>query len=221
MTSTHLFLLNWKRKGAILLSSPHGNGKEQITLINNFPEIKTISEIEGEWEVSFDPKWGGPEKIIFDKLEDWSERQEEGIKYYSGLATYYKQFDFPELNRIDKNSDIYLDLGQVNNLARIRLNGKDLGIIWTSPWRVSVTDEVKESGNRLEIDIVNLWANRLIGDENKPDDGVKDGQWPEWLLEGSPRTSGRYTFTTHRYYKKDMKLEVSGLLGPVLLQVEK
>ncbi len=116
---------------------------------------------------------------------------------------------------------MYLDLGEVKNLARVKLNGTDLGIIWTSPWRVKITDAVKAKGNKLEIEVANLWANRLIGDENMPDDGVKDHKWPDWLLEGKPRTSGRYTFTTHRYYKKDMELKESGLLGPVLIRVEK
>jgi len=102
----------------------------------------------------------------------------------------------------------------------VKFNSKDFGIIWTSPWRVKIKDIVKDKENQLEIEVVNLWGNRLIGDENMPDDGIKDHKWPEWLLEGKPRTSGRYTFTTHRYYKKDMPLQVSGLLGPVLIQVE-
>ena len=204
----------------ILFPNSKKKEKELASGINNFPEIETISEIEGRWTVSFDPKWGGPEKIIFDKLEDWSKRPEEGIKYYSGIATYNKSFDFPELDKSKNNAELYLDFGEVKNLAKIRLNGKDLGIIWTSPWRVKITDVVKAKGNQLEIEVVNLWANRLIGDENMPDDGIKDYKWPEWLLEGKPRTSGRYTFTTHRYYKKDMHLQVSGLLGPVLIQVE-
>ena len=204
----------------ILFPKSKKKEKELASGINNFPEIETISEIEGRWTVSFDPKWGGPEKIIFDKLEDWSKRPEEGIKYYSGIATYNKSFDFPELDKSKNNAELYLDFGEVKNLAKIRLNGKDLGIIWTSPWRVKITDVVKAKGNQLEIEVVNLWANRLIGDENMPDDGIKDYKWPEWLLEGKPRTSGRYTFTTHRYYKKDMHLQVSGLLGPVLIQVE-
>lgn len=186
----------------------------------NFPELETISKIEGSWTISFDPKWGGPEKIVFNKLEDWSKRPEDGIKYYSGIATYHKSFDLPGLNNYKNNAELYLDLGKVKNLAMVKLNGTDLGIIWTSPWRVKITDAVKAKGNKLEIEVVNLWANRLIGDEDMPDDGVKDHKWPEWLLEGKPRTSGRYTFTTHRFYKKDMELKESGLLGPVLLRVE-
>ena len=69
--------------------------------------------------------------------------------------------------------------------------------------------------------MVNLWGNKLIGDENMLDDGVKNGKWHEWLLEGKPRTSRRYTLTIHRYYKKDIPLQVSGLLGPVVIQIER
>ena len=117
-----------------------------------------------------------------------------------------------------KNSELYLDLGEVKNMARIRLNGKDMGVVWTRPWRVNITNAVQQKGNHLEIEVSNLWPNRLIGDEQLPDDGIKDGKWPEWLLDGKPRTSGRYTFTTKKYYKKDSPLLESGLLGPVTIQ---
>jgi hypothetical protein len=80
---------------------------------------------------------------------------------------------------------------------------------------VNIANVVKKKGNRLEIEVANLWPNRIIGDERLPDDGVQDGKWPSWLLEKKPRTSGRYTFTTHRYYTKDSPLLKSGLIGPV------
>jgi hypothetical protein len=78
---------------------------------------------------------------------------------------------------------------------------------------------MKNKDNNLEIKVANLWINRLIGDENKPWDGVENGKWPEWLSEGKPRTSGRLTFTTHRYYKKGDKLIQSGLIGPVGIDI--
>jgi hypothetical protein len=105
-------------------------------------------------------------------------------------------------------------------MARVKLNGKDLGVIWTSPWQVNISGAAKEKNNLLEIEVANLWANRLIGDESMPDDGVKNGKWPEWLLNGTPRTSGRYTFTTHRFYKKGDSLMESGLIGPVKIMKE-
>jgi len=99
----------------------------------------------------------------------------------------------------------------------VKLNGNDLGTLWTSPWRVKINGIIKQTGNRLEITVVNLWANRLIGDEQFPNDGVKEGRWPGWLVEGKPRTSDRYTFVPRHFYDRDSPLQPSGLLGPVTL----
>jgi hypothetical protein len=186
----------------------------------NFPVKTEITSLNGSWDVSFDPKWGGPEKAHFDSLMDWTLRPEEGIKYYSGIAVYRQNFDLPKTFATAKNNRLYLDLGEVKNLARVRLNGQDLGIVWTNPWRVDITEVVKQKGNMVEIEVANLWPNRLIGDEKFPDDEVKDGQWPDWLIKGKERTSGRYTFTTYRYYTKDSPLLKSGLIGPVTIQRE-
>jgi hypothetical protein len=184
----------------------------------NFPKNETVATLNAPWQVSFDPKWGGPAQVSFDKLTDWTKNENDGIKYYSGIATYRQDFDLPQANTAGK---IYLDLGEVKNLARVRLNGKDLGVVWTAPWRVDITGVVKSSGNKLEIEVANLWPNRLIGDERLPDDGIKDGQWPDWIKNGTPRTSGRYTFATFKHYSKDSPLFKSGLLGPVTIQEEK
>lgn len=178
----------------------------------NFPEISVAQNLTGSWNISFDPKWGGPANIVFDKLEDWTQRQEDGIKYYSGIATYRKTFN---LSPTEVQSKLFIDLGVVNNMARVRLNGKDLGIVWTSPWRIEISGVAKKGNNELEIEVSNLWVNRLVGDEKFPDDGIQNHQWPEWLTKGEPRTSQRYTFTTHHFYKSDSPLMKSGLIGPV------
>ena len=180
----------------------------------NFPERKQIEVLDASWTVSFDPAWGGPEKITFGQLTDWSQHPDPGIKYYSGTAVYRQTFDMP----VSKSKRMYLELGKVKNMARVRLNGHDLGVVWTAPWSVEITKAVKAKGNQLEIEVVNLWPNRLIGDEQLPDDGIShDGQWPEWLKDGKPRTSGRYTFTTYRHFTKESPLLESGLLGPVII----
>ena len=179
----------------------------------NFSERKQIAKLTTPWTVSFDPAWGGPEKVIFEQLTDWSQHTDPGIKYYSGTAVYRQTFDKP----LTKSRRLYMDLGKVKNMARVQLNGRDLGVVWTTPWSVDITDVVKSKGNRLEIEVVNLWPNRLIGDEQLPDDGIRRGQWPDWLKNGTPRTSGRYTFTTHRHFTKDSPLLESGLLGPVTI----
>jgi hypothetical protein len=196
----------------------------------NFALSSEIASLAGAWDVSFDPQWGGPARIAFDELDDWSKRPEAGIKYYSGLATYRKSFDWKSPGVQDAPSGqarIYLALGAVMNIARVRLNGRDLGVVWCAPWRVDVTAALKPGGNALEIQVANLWPNRLIGDEQEPPDAeyAKEGnlvRWPEWLLKGEPRPSrGRFTFTTWKLYSKDSPLFPSGLLGPVTICMEK
>jgi len=166
----------------------------------NFSEQTQIGELSGPWTVKFDPKWGGPESVVFEKLQDWTKRPEPGIKFYSGKATYYKTFDLPSTMQGVKKR-LYLDLKRVRNVAHVRLNGKDLGVVWTAPWQVDITQAVKPTGNKLEIDVINLWPNRLIGDAALP---------PE----------KRLTKTNVTKFKKDSPLLPSGLLGPVRLITE-
>lgn len=181
----------------------------------NFPAKTTWFTLTGPWKVAFDPKWGGPESSTFDSLQDWTKRSETGIRYYSGMAVYRKTFDLPAGER---KRSCMLQLGTVNNLARVVLNGKDLGVVWAAPWQIDISSALQQKDNQLEITVANLWPNRLIGDEQRPDDGVQNGQWPEWLLKGQPRSSGRYTFATWKFYNKDSPLLPSGLLGPVTIQ---
>jgi len=110
---------------------------------------------------------------------------------------------------------ILIDLGEVNHLARVHINGKDMGVVWTAPYQLKISDAVVPGKNLIDIEVANLWSNRLIGDEQLPDDGIKDRRWPEWMVKNQPRTSGRFTFTTHKYFKKDAPLLKSGLMGPV------
>ncbi len=186
----------------------------RVPSVKNFPEKKKLVTLDAPWTVSFDPAWGGPGTVTFEQLSNWAVHSDPGIKYYSGTAVYHQTFNVPDL----KKRQTWLDLGKVKNMARIRLNGKDLGVVWTAPWQVDITGVVKQTDNELEIEVVNLWPNRLIGDEQFPYDGIQNGQWPEWLTKGIPRTSGRYTFTTHKYFTKDSPLLESGLLGPVSIR---
>lgn len=193
---------------------------KKISNRKNFPQKTPALTIGGPWSVSFDPEWGGPGKVNFDELDDWIIRPEESIKYYSGIATYTSSFNLPEKEISNRKTKLLLDLGDVKNLARVKLNGKDMGILWIAPWQVEITNSVHPGNNNLEIEVANLWPNRLIGDEQCPDDGIKNNQWPEWLTKGEPRTSGRTTFTTAKLYKKDAPLLKSGLLGPVKILIE-
>jgi hypothetical protein len=179
----------------------------------NFPELKPWVTLAGPWEVSFDPQRGGPEKASFASLEDWTQREEAGIRYYSGIAIYHKTFDLPDHGKVD--SKIILDLGTVCDLARVRLGGRELPVVWTAPWQVDITHSVRARGNRLEIEVANRWPNRLIGDQYPADVGVRTVGWPSGLLAGKEYKTGRYTFTVLPTYDKQAPLLPSGLLGPV------
>ncbi len=204
------FLVFIAEKQAAALVKPDGK---------NFPGRRKLLTLEGSWKLSFDPKWGGPEEIAFDRLADWTTRPEEGIKYYSGTAGYQKTFTISK-EMLASGRSLYIDLGEVNCMAQVRLNGTELGTLWTAPWSLEITKAAKIGENHLEIRVVNLWPNRLTGDEQYPADGVSNGKWPEWLLNNSPRNSERYTFAAYNFYKKDAPLLKSGLLGPVCIMQE-
>ena len=193
----------------------NGSSKDDKAVAHrvNFPKTRPVATLEGSWKVSFDPRWGGPEEVAFDTLEDWTERIERGIKFYSGIATYRKRFDYAAEPAAD--AAVYLDLGTVHDVARVRLNGEDLGVVWCDPWRVDVSHALKAGENHLEIEVANRWPNRLIGDRQAPDAGVRTVRWPSGLLGGREYKTGRYTFSTSGGYNK---LLPSGLLGPVALR---
>lgn len=160
--------------------------------------LTPLTRVTGPWTVHFDPKWGGPASIQFPKLIDWTHSKENGIKYYSGTATYSKTL---QLN-VRRGQRVFLDLGDVKDVAEVRVNKKKIGIAWTKPFRVEITPAVHAGENDLEIDVVNLWPNRMIGDGYLPPDK-------------------RYTSTNIQIYyeHKQKKLLPSGLLGPVTVLV--
>jgi hypothetical protein len=195
------------------------SGKSMQFEVQNLPPP---SDVTGPWELRFDPKWGAPDHVTMEKLVSWSEHSDPGIRYYSGPATYTKTFNAPG-EWFGKTRRLYLDLGVVQVMANLTLNGKALGTLWKAPYRVDVTDTLKAGENTLAIDVVNLWVNRLIGDEQLPEDSARndDGtlkEWPQWLTENKPGPAGRYTFTSWRLWKKDEPLQESGLVGPVTIR---
>ncbi len=187
----------------------------------NFPEYHAITDINGPWQIGFDSKWGGPAKpVTFDSLSDWSKHADLGIRYYSGTAAYEKTFIL-SVSQLSQSTPTLLDLGQVEIIAQVRVNDKECGITWKPPYRVDISHAVKPGLNKLEIDVVNLWANRLIGDEQLPEDcDWIDWQvlkeWPEWFRKDDiHRPTERYTFTTVKVFDKADTLYPSGLIGPV------
>ena len=163
----------------------------------NFTDYALVYEVKGPWKVAFDPQWGGPATTEFPMLQCWTQHADEGIRHYSGTATYTHTFDAPE-KVFTSDATWLLDLGTVYEIASVRLNGKPLGVLWTPPFRVDVTDVLQETDNLLEIAVVNNWPNRLIGDA------------------GLPETE-RLTRTNVTKFTPGMTLTPSGLIGPVQL----
>lgn len=171
--------------------------RQHGTTESNYLRFTQKATLNGSWEVSFDAKWGGPSHTVFNELISWTDHNDAGIKYYSGKAVYARKFNAdPSLVSAEH---AYLDLGEVKDIgiARVILNGKDLGILWAPPLRVSVTGILKEKNNDLKVEVVNTWRNRLIGDRGKPQEE-------------------RFT-RTNVTVKDDWQLLPSGLLGPVTL----
>ena len=118
--------------------------------------------------VHFDPRWGGPETASLEQLDSWSKNPEAGVRYYSGTATYVKPFEM-EPPLLQAGRKLYLDLGSVKEIAKVRLNGRDLGVLWKPPFRLDITGAVQSGSNRLEVAITNLWPIASIGDAAVPE----------------------------------------------------
>jgi len=196
------------------------NGNAQSIEVSSLPDP---IEIKGPWQAHFTPNWGAPEYATFDKLISWTAHSDPGVRYFSGAATYKQTINIPP-DWIDKDRQISLNLGRVEVIAEVKLNGKYLGILWKAPFTIDITSAAKAGDNLLEIKVVNLRINRQIGDEHLPEDSDRNPNgtlksWPQWLQEGKPSPTGRYTFTTWRLWKKDDPLVESGLLGPVTLHL--
>jgi hypothetical protein len=197
------------------------SGKTLHAVIGKLPPPLAL---DGSWRLDFPPKLGAPEEITLGKLASWTEHPESGVKYFSGTAVYHKTVQIPK-DRLDaKDARLVLDLGDVKNIAQVKLNGQDLGILWKPPFRVDVTNAARPGENELEIQVTNLWPNRLIGDEQLPPDCAWSGtglkEWPVWLREGKPSPTGRIAFTTRHLWTRDDAPLPSGLLGPVALRTQ-
>jgi hypothetical protein len=159
------------------------------------PSETMLGTVQGNWNVAFQPDRGAPATISLDSLGSWHNHADTGVKYFSGTATYTKTFQAPA-NWFRAGAKLWLDLGDVKNIAEVAVNGKPLGILWRAPFRVDVTSALKAGANTLEIKVTNLWVNRLIGDQQ-------------------PDVTKKYTYTAQQFYRADSPLLPSGLLGPV------
>ncbi|OIN60735.1 glycosyl hydrolase [Arsenicibacter rosenii] len=205
-------------------------GKERSIPVGSLPEPLVLS---GSWQVSFPPDRGAPATIGLSELIPLQKHPEPGVRYFSGTATYTHVFDLnPAMT--GPNRRIYLDLGRVEVIAEVRLNGKSLSTLWKRPFRLDITDAVKPGTNQLEVLVTNQWPNRLIGDAQTPDvDAYTPGaggsgfaslsggaiqQLPAWYKNGAPKPDdGKVTFATWKHYTKESPLLEAGLIGPVRL----
>jgi len=153
-----------------------------------------VADVEGPWKVSFEPDRGAPPSTTLDKLISWSDSTDAGVKYFSGAGTYTKTIQ-ASADWFKKGSQLWIDLGDVKNLAEVTVNGKNLGVVWHTPYRIDVTSALKPGANEVSIKVINAWVNRLIGDEQPG--------------------ATKYTFADVKPYKANSPLVPSGLLGPV------
>ena len=189
--------------------------------------------VPGPWSVAFPAGWDAPASATFDSLIPWNEHKDNGIKYFSGTATYTRRIDCEKARALIASSDrVMLDLGVVKDFAEVTVNGKKFPVLWKPPFRLDITDTVKGANAfDIEIKVTNLWPNRIIGDDTlyaddcawagKTRRGVKEfgvKEIPQWVKEGKPSPTGRHTFTTWRHWSKEDDLLPSGLIGPVMLR---
>ena len=209
-------VVSLRGNGSVSLISADGK-----TLRADAMDVPAPDPINGPWSLSFPPNWGAPPSVTLDKLISWTDSTDDGVRYFSGTATYEKNIEI-SADRLASGRELWLDLGQVKDFAEVSLNGRDYGVLWKPPFCVNITNGAKPGMNKLVVKVTNLWPNRLIGDEQLPSDREWKGKqlkaWPQWVLDGKPSPTGRFTFTTWHHYTKSSSLLESGLLGPVTLQ---
>ena len=190
----------------------------------NSVQVKTVAkpiQLTGPWKVSFQNGSAQSAQATFTELESWTKSSIDSIRYFSGTASYQKEFSVPShLN--DSDTSLELDLGNVREIAEVLVNGRPAATLWKPPFRISLDGFLKEGQNTLEVKVTNLWANRLIGDEQLPNDVRRKGRsvrkWPDWLLNQTERSSKRVGFAAYQHFSRDSTLQSSGLLGPVVIR---
>ncbi len=198
--------------------------------------VERTVPVDDAWTLDFPET----DTVRLDSLMSWTELEESGMKYFSGTATYRTCVNIDGKLLKDKAGRVMLSLGKVKDMARVRVNGHDVALMWKSPFICNISEYVRKGRNEIEIDVTNLWPNRMIGDEHEPDDlewsdpevyGFAPGapeigrfllNNPEWLRLGLPRPSkGRKTVGCFKYFRADSPLLPSGIFGPVELMFEK
>lgn len=189
-------------------------GKRLVVTVSSLP---TVALDEG-WQLEF-PGRGAKAT----GLGSWAESSDPEEKYFSGTATYRRSATLPAEAFGPERRQI-LDLGDVQCFAQVFVNGKELATLWRAPYRLDITDAVHAGENQIEVRVTNLWINRMIGDENLPEDGDRNSDgtlksWPNWLAKGLPSPTGRRSFSSWKLWRKNDPLAPSGILGPAKIVV--
>jgi hypothetical protein len=208
----HPPLLEFTRDGFQLLEE----GSFEISHENQSKVITSSIQkkaLEGEWELSFPDNWGAPAKVELPDLISWTESEIEGIRYFSGTATYEKEFQFEIESNANDNQRIYLNLGELSKVGEVWLNGQHVGITWSKPHKFDVTHILKSGKNHLVIEVANTWSNRLTGDANTGEHFTNTN-----IVNTVLPVEGMLPGARTRVPWADVPLIESGLLGPVTLE---
>ena len=227
---------DWKRVGErvdVVVNFPpcgaffvlFAEGEDSTVPVERQDRVLQCETVNGPWTLTFPDGWRCPKSLSLDRLVSWTDIKEGEVRYFSGIATYERRIAAEAL-RVSPGERVWLDLGDVRNLAEVTVNGTTYPALWRPPFRVDITDAIKAVPGdcALSIRVANLWPNRLIGDEQLPEDrewnadGVSLKRLPDWVLQGKPSPTGRLTFTTWHHWRKDEPLLESGLLGPVRIE---
>ncbi len=213
----------FKPKDQLLAASGYYNNQEKIA--------ETIP-VTGKWKVSFPVKTGAPANAEL-SVGSWTDSDIFGIKYFSGTASYETSIN---ITKKQLKSGISLDLGEVKNLAEIIINDQSVDTLWCPPFRADISKFLIAGTNKVTIKVTNTWWNRMVGDEQLPEDliwhpnlqyagndyrGYELKEFPSWVWTGEQRPSKeRVTFTPWRFVEKNSPLQQAGLIGPVQLLIK-
>ncbi|WP_158994590.1 glycosyl hydrolase [Mucilaginibacter sp. L196] len=194
-----------------------GPCKSKEILINTC----STTELSNNWVVDLPGNRESPSRIKLPKLLSLSKHPDPDVRYFSGTAVYHQSFVITEAD-MHPGYQILLDLGRVEVIAEVKVNGTLLGNLWKEPFCINITPVLKPGINHMEISVTTLWPNRLIGDEQLPQENDYNVQGyverlPDWYVQNEPKPGQRHTFATWKYFDKDSPLLESGLLGPVRL----
>ncbi|MCK5907726.1 MAG: hypothetical protein KAG37_09060, partial [Flavobacteriales bacterium] len=178
--------------------------------VKTFDNDKAENEklITGQWQLRFPFGWGAPQRMNIDQLKSWTEFKDEGVKHFSGQATYLKKIELTE-EEVSSSNKVILDLGKVSKVAKVYINGHELASMWFAPYTIDITEFAKKGDNYLRIEVANMFNNQLVGDGLRKE---REKRTHSNVVQGPNPWGDRW---------EDLELLESGLIGPVKVKFEK